>query len=394
MKDNVVASYLLNAIPLIEQYIDVSHDQRIPVNHYLKNHFKKHPKFGKRDRNHIAELVYSYFRIGHALPKDRIKERILAGSYLSCNDETGIKHFLLQKEFGTIDTSKSLEEKIKDAPKLFAGLDLSKFLPFDIEFSEGITKEAFMQSFFKPAAVFIRVIEKYKGLVLEELNQNEIVFEEIESVKNCIHIKSNFNLNNLKTFTKGYLEIQDISSQQCGNYLEPAAHEYWWDMCAASGGKSLLLLSKDNRIKLLCSDVRRSILENLKDRFQRNGFSNYTTQIIDATKPLDFKNKFDGIICDAPCSGSGTWHRNPEELFFATEQSIKTYSELQSEILKNAVKICNDKTKFVYITCSVFKMENEKQIEKYAEFFKTSTSLNNLDTGGDAMFVANRSHKE
>ena len=390
MKDIVVNSFLLNAIPLIEQYIDVSHEQRIPVNHYLKNHFKKNPKFGKRDRNNISELVYSYFRIGHALPKHKIKERIIAGSFLSCNDDLGIKHFLLQKELGTHTSENSIELRIKQAEQLFPELKLENFMPLDLEFTEGITRESFMYSFFKPSAVFIRVVEKYKGLVVEELIRNNVIFDEISKIKNCIQLRSNCNLAAFKTWEKGYFEVQDISSQQVGNYFEPAAHEYWWDMCAASGGKSLLLLSKESRIKLLCSDVRRSVLENLKERIQRNGFSNYTSKIIDATKPIDLNDKFDGIICDAPCSGSGTWHRNPEELFFAKEQSVKNYCDLQNSILSNTIKLCSNKTKFVYITCSVFRIENENQIAKHADFFKSSESINNLDLGGDAMFVSKR----
>jgi 16S rRNA (cytosine967-C5)-methyltransferase len=76
-------------------------------------------------------------------------------------------------------------------------------------------------------------------------------------------------------------------------------------------------------------------------------------------RPLPLEKKFDLIICDAPCSGSGTWSRTPEQLYFFAENRIQHYSTLQKKIVSNAVQSLRKGSYFLYITCSVYREENE-----------------------------------
>src|SRR6185503_19320229 len=116
--------------------------------------------------------------------------------------------------------------------------------------------------------------------------------------------------------------IQDHNSQQTGRFIgsalatPPNDKFVVWDCCAGSGGKSIMVYDIDPNISLTVSDVRESILSNLKKRFQQAGIKNYQSFITDlaSNRPGIADLKPEVIICDAPCTGSGTWSRTPEQL--------------------------------------------------------------------------------
>jgi 16S rRNA (cytosine967-C5)-methyltransferase len=138
-----------------------------------------------------------------------------------------------------------------------------------------------------------------------------------------------------------------------------------WDCCAGSGGKSILAVDVLKDIDLTVSDIRPSIITNLKRRFEEAAIKNYTAVIADLTnlKSEIPRQKFDLIICDAPCTGSGTWSRTPEQLYFFDKEKIAYYSNLQKKIVTNTIPHLAKDGFFLYITCSVFKKENEEVVE-------------------------------
>jgi 16S rRNA (cytosine967-C5)-methyltransferase len=139
-----------------------------------------------------------------------------------------------------------------------------------------------------------------------------------------------------------------------------------WDCCAASGGKSILAFDSLKNIRLTVSDTRKNILENLKKRFAKAGIKNYRSFVSDLSISFpqqSISEKHDLIIADVPCSGSGTWARTPEQLCFFTEEKIDDYAILQQKIVSNATRVLNENGYLLYITCSVFKKENEDNID-------------------------------
>jgi len=129
----------------------------------------------------------------------------------------------------------------------------------------------------------------------------------------------------------------------------------------------------DHGIELTVSDIRSSVLSNLKERFVKAGIKNYEPFVTDLTQPnLKLRSKnFELIICDAPCTGSGTWGRTPEQLYFFDEKKIKQYALLQKKIVSNIIPSLKIEGYLLYITCSVFKKENEE----VAEFIKSNSGL-------------------
>ena len=116
------------------------------------------------------------------------------------------------------------------------------------------------------------------------------------------------------------------------------------------------------KIKLTVSDIRPSIIVNLRKRFATAGISNFESFIADVSKPITSTKKYNFIICDAPCTGSGTWARTPEELSFFKEKYIDEFATLQKNIAQNALEHLQKNGYFLYITCSIFTKENDEVV--------------------------------
>ncbi|MDB5063131.1 MAG: methyltransferase, partial [Mucilaginibacter sp.] len=174
----------------------------------------------------------------------------------------------------------------------------------------------------------------------------------------------------------------------------------WWDACAASGGKSLLLHSLQPDIKLVVSDIRESILSNLDERFQQAGILKYQKKLLDLTESneqLLYNYEFDGIILDAPCSGSGTWGRTPEMISQFDQHRTDFFKRLQQSIIPNVTKHLKPGAPIIYITCSAFKAENEDAVDfmvnELGLKLEETQVLKGYERKADTMFVARLTSK-
>lgn len=161
--------------------------------------------------------------------------------------------------------------------------------------------------------------------------------------------------------------MQDFSSQQLSTLMQliPSSNNQKkvWDCCAASGGKSILAVDFLGKIELHVSDVRQSILHNLKKRLAVAQIPIYSCEVKDLSKPQTQNNLFDIIIADVPCTGSGTWGRTPENLLFFDEKEIATFQQLQQKIITNSITALKQGGYYLFITCSVFTKENEDNVQ-------------------------------
>jgi 16S rRNA (cytosine967-C5)-methyltransferase len=193
--------------------------------------------------------------------------------------------------------------------------------------------------------------------------------------------------------------VQDASSQKTGQLLKslitPGVWKYKvWDCCAASGGKSIMIHDLLGPVSLTVSDIRPSILANLRKRFQNAGISADSTLVADLTKglPAGLNQQFDLVIADVPCTGSGTWARTPEQLAFFDPGSIPVFAKRQTVIACQAWEALRNKGYLVYITCSVFHQENEEVVQQVTA--KTGAnaifmqSIDGTASRADSMFMA------
>ena len=409
-------SYLNTSAGIIRRY---NGDQ--PLAAFLKSFFAADKKYGSKDRKQISHLCYCYYRTGkmfygNTLPGDEvIQYHILAGLFL-CSPQP---NEMLQQlkpawnEKGHLPIEEKCEVLYKSLntthqplqnshlSSLIFHLSPLRVFPWKSALSEGIDHALFCHSFFTQPDLFIRIRPGYKAAVQQKLDAGKIQYRFVN--ENCIAFSNTTKLDAVLEINKEAV-IQDYSSQQVAAFLKPVqGHQQLsvWDCCAASGGKSILAKDILKNIHLTVSDIRKSILINLKNRFASAGIKEYTAQLADLTNsPLTshlspftiHRSLFDLIICDAPCSGSGTWARTPEQLYNWEEENIDHYTALQRRILSNVIPSIKSGGHLLYITCSVFKKENEAMVDEIREKFNLQLlemeMLKGYDKKADTLFAA------
>jgi 16S rRNA (cytosine967-C5)-methyltransferase len=369
-------SHLNTAVQLLQQY-----DGRQPFGNFIKQFFGQHKKYGSKDRKNISQLCYAYFRLGKALQQLPVEERIITGLFL-CSQQPNEVLQQLKPELNE-QAHLPLHEKIQFLETMGTPPDsyrdiLHDLFPWKEELSEGMDHDQFCTSFFTQPDLFLRLRPKYEHTVKSKLLQAGISFKEITPA--CLALPNATKTDTVIETDKEAV-IQDYSSQRVGEFIHfirtstpafakasagPSTALRVWDACAASGGKSILAFDILNNIDLTVSDVRKSILINLEKRFATAGIRHYNSFIADLTDNAQLNlhhSSFDMIITDVPCSGSGTWSRTPEQLYFFDPKEIDRYSKLQKKIVDNVVTHLKPGSFLLYCTCSVFKKENEQMVQ-------------------------------
>jgi len=378
-------SYLNSAKKIITAYAG-----KEPFSVFLKKYFSADKKYGSRDRKQISTLCYNFYRLGHALPDSSVEDKIIAGAFLCGQSFNDFLHFH-KPEWNEL-ISKPLTEKIS-----LTGLVIENLFPWTGELSDDINFHQFQLSFFDQPDLFLRIRPGNKDVVIKKLHDASLQFE-VED-EDCIALPNATKLDIILDLDKEVV-VQDHNSQQVLNFLKDPSFIILhpvsvWDCCAASGGKSILAFDiLQKQIDLTVSDIRESILSNLKKRFSLAGIKKYNSFIADlsAEKYSTSNQQYSMIICDAPCTGSGTWSRTPEQLYFFEKGMIDVYTDRQRKIISNVIPQLKKDGLFIYITCSVFKKENEEMVNYIKEKFHLQSLqmelLKGYDKKADTMFTA------
>ncbi len=169
-------------------------------------------------------------------------------------------------------------------------------------------------------------------------------------------------------FHAGEFEIQDISSQTVGWRCDPKPGETWWDACAGEGGKTLHLSDlMANKGLIWASDRAAWRLQKLKRRAGRAKVFNFRTTVWDGGAKLPTKTKFDGVLVDAPCSGMGTWQRNPHARWTTTMEDVRELAQVQGEILANVAPSVKPGGRLIYSVCTLTRAETAGVVAAFSE---------------------------
>jgi 16S rRNA (cytosine967-C5)-methyltransferase len=168
-------------------------------------------------------------------------------------------------------------------------------------------------------------------------------------------------------FQAGAFEIQDLASQFVGHACTPQPGETWWDACAGAGGKTLHLADlMQNKGLVWASDRSARRLTALKQRTARAKIFNYRTAPWDGSARLPTKTKFDGILIDAPCSGVGTWQRNPHARWTTTTTDVRELAAVQLQLLNHAAPALKPGGRLIYSVCTLTRSETTAVAEAFA----------------------------
>lgn len=167
-------------------------------------------------------------------------------------------------------------------------------------------------------------------------------------------------------FLKGSFEIQDEGSQLIASLLDPKPGEQILDFCAGAGGKTLAIAAlMNNKGTLIATDINAVRLQKAAARLKRSDVHMVKTLLLEDKWIKRQKGRFDRILVDVPCSGSGTWRRNPDQKWKTTPADVMELQTLQYDILKRASSTLKKGGVLVYATCSIFRLENEDVIDLF-----------------------------
>ena len=183
-------------------------------------------------------------------------------------------------------------------------------------------------------------------------------------------------LGQLSMFQDGWVEIQDEGSQLVALLADARPGQLVMDLCAGAGGKTLALAaSMQNKGRLIACDVSEKRLERAVKRLRRAGVHNVERRALGPDTATWLKRqagRFDRVLVDAPCSGTGTWRRNPDMKWRIGPADIAELRVVQDDVLDRASRLVKPGGRLIYATCSLLPAENEQAVdaflERHAEF--------------------------
>jgi 16S rRNA (cytosine967-C5)-methyltransferase len=194
--------------------------------------------------------------------------------------------------------------------------------------------------------------------------------ERIAFLADGLRLPSDTNVEKLPEFLAGQIEVQDAGSQLVTLAADARPGMHVIDLCAGAGGKTLALAAAmENRGTILASDIDRPRLGRLAPRAERAGANIVSTRLLDPQRETaqleDQRDAADVVLIDAPCSGTGTWRRNPEARWRLTPERLARFVAAQRHVLEVAAPLVRPGGSLIYIVCSLLDAEGCDQIDTF-----------------------------
>lgn len=331
-------------------------------------------KWGKRDRNFIAENIYNVIRYKrlyeYCAETDEYDENYIAKLVLT--------KLILEKADPSVDllTAAQIDEdKVKLHAVEAAGIrKIAESIPDWLdELGEqelGSQWGTELHALNQQATLSLRVntIRNSVAQLKTLLNAEGIEYTEVPYAPNAIVLAKRKSLKNLPAYKEGMFEIQDVSSQLVAPMLQLKQGLTVVDACAGAGGKTLHMAQiMNNNGTLIAMDVSEHKLTELQVRAKRAGVSILNTYLAGENTVTSLHEKADRLLLDVPCSGTGVLRRKPDAKWKLSPEFMDEVKAQQRELLDNYSTIVKPGGLMIYSTCSIFPSENEGQIAAFIE---------------------------
>lgn len=363
--------------------LDIFFSSRAPFDIVMSKYFKNNRWIGSSDRRAIAEFSYEIFRNFEKLKfiTQKITSklgRFFILAHMKFNrkfSDKQIEEIFSGRKYSPEKLSeferKFLQRDLENLPD-YAQLNYPEWLDpylrrvFDSDcFAEEMT--ALNQKAFVDLRVnrLLATKEQAKELL------KEFKIEDTRYAENGLRILNGRIGRNHKAIHDGKVEIQDEGSQLIAELCGVQPGNVVVDYCAGAGGKTLALAAyMKNKGRIFAMDKYPERLENAKKRFRRANVNNVFCQEINSKWLKRHREVADVVLVDAPCSGTGTWRRNPDMRAKFCEADLLELVEVQAEILRTSQNLVKSGGCLIYSTCSILKEEDEDQIEKFLKEFR------------------------
>ena len=226
-----------------------------------------------------------------------------------------------------------------------------------------------------PLTIRINTLKTIPEELMEILKNEGVNSYRNTTYPDALFIKERKKLTHLKSYRQGLFEIQDVSSQLVAPFTGVRKSDTVIDACAGAGGKTLHLAAlMQNKGQIMAYDIYPAKITELKRRAKRNGIKNLVeTAIITPEIISKNHNKADILLLDAPCSSLGTLSRNPGLKWELNPQKIKKINVLQKNIINDYEKMLKPGGHLIYVTCSIFPLENQIIVNDFLSTHKNYT---------------------
>ncbi len=238
-------------------------------------------------------------------------------------------------------------------------------------FGDAVAKE--LRALNTPAPVDLRanILKGNREAAAKALAHGEIRVQPTRLSPWGLRVEGRPNLPANKAFKAGIVEIQDEGSQLAALLVGAKAGMRVCDFCAGAGGKSLAIAAAmQNKGHIVACDVSGPRLEHAGKRLRRADVHNVEARHLESERDPWVKRHagaFDRVLVDAPCTGTGTWRRNPDARWRLLPEDVAELTRLQASILGSAARLVKPGGRLIYATCSLLPMENERQADAFAE---------------------------
>jgi 16S rRNA (cytosine967-C5)-methyltransferase len=192
----------------------------------------------------------------------------------------------------------------------------------------------------------------------------------IAHIANGLRLAEQAKVEDLPEYQSGLIDIQDAGSQAIALLCAARPGQNIIDLCAGGGGKTLALATDmANQGHIIAADINRARLQALPDRAERAGVTNIQLRLLNPKREMealsDVAGQADLVLIDAPCSGSGTWRRNPESRWRLTPDRIVKLAQDQTRLLRLGAALVRPGGHMVYAVCSLFDAEGRNQMTRF-----------------------------
>ncbi len=339
------------AIELLDAIIEAARTKGAPADRLISEYFRARRYAGSKDRRAVRELVYRAVRLCGPVPQNG------RAAMLALAQEDSALAPLFD---GSTHGPAPIGPDESPAETGIAPASLAQRLE-----ASGID-DMTAASLLDRAPLDIRVNTlKADRATLELPEAGEPL-----SAPNALRYPSGTQVEQWPAFRDGQIEVQDLGSQWVCEAVDPQPGEVIVDLCAGAGGKTLALAAKvANAATLVACDTDKRRLGNLAPRAARAGVQVDHTVLLDPGKELDalspWIGKADRVLVDAPCSGSGTWRRNPESRWRLDAKELARLSSLQDHVLDTGAKLVRAGGALIFVTCSVLDEEGAERIDAF-----------------------------
>ncbi len=365
----------VDLVARVEQRVD----EGVPADAVAGELIRRMPAAGSRDRRRYRDIIFAYFRwlgwtsriapesLHHRcawalLLDSRTDDDLRAcGCAVAEISDTALRQITTAHGIVALGIAAS---RITECPALKPDHLVPAWMP-DV-FPDATARLLFIESIQHRPPTWLMVPSHDVEHLTRLLDRRGTSYRRDSRRPEAIAVEPPFPVVSIEQELGAALQVQDIASQCVVAACAARAGDRWWDACSGSGGKTLgLARSTGPGGRVVATDIRTTILKNLRDRADAHRLPGITTLAHDATAGLPPDAPFDGVLVDAPCSGLGTWSRNPDARWRLSVSAMMACRLKQQALLAGTAGGVRKGGVLIYAVCSPAQAEGEAAITAF-----------------------------